>query len=383
MPNINVSSSAEFIQALQEVGAGDSISLAPGDYANIGISNLNVGGPVVITSQDPAHPAVLEDLTVSASSGLRFAGLDFTPSAQHLQGAFQVLDSTDIAFDHLVVTGDPSTGHGSDLSEFLVRDSSNISLTNASFDLFDVGSASLDGLGPPVPLPASEIDAMTQRVLRDVDPATSAGLQAGVDPQDLGAVVSNLVKAAVGTTSIVTLSFEFFTGSTPTEAGVNYLVSSSAGGPSALNSAYFQGFNLENRYIQFATDLGKDATLGAAFTTTFSQLNLADATRLAYANIFGVAPSDAEVSDILDTTVQSNGMTMSRAAYFASYGHDGVEGIGTKAAVVGWLLGEAAKADLGVFALSNDAFLADVATNNAPFGVDVVATYGQSSFILH
>jgi len=72
---------------------------------------------------------------------------------------------------------------------------------------------------------------------------------------------------------------------------------------------------------------------------------------------------------------------MSRAGYFSYYGQDGADGLGTKAAMVGWLLGEAAKADVGTHALSNEAFLTDLAAHGAPFGVDFVGAYGAAAFI--
>jgi serralysin len=74
---------------------------------------------------------------------------------------------------------------------------------------------------------------------------------------------------------------------------------------------------------------------------------------------------------------------VTRAQYFAIYGGDGPDGLGTKAAMVGWLLAEAVKADVGTYALSNDAFLSDVGLHNAPFAVDIVGHYAQSSFVFN
>ncbi len=66
--------------------------------------------------------------------------------------------------------------------------------------------------------------------------------------------------------------------------------------------------------------------------------------------------------------------------YIAYYGGDGPNGIGTKAAMVGWLLAEAVKADVGMFAKSNDAFLLDLA-DGATFAVNLVGTYGSTAYI--
>ena len=55
----------------------------------------------------------------------------------------------------------------------------------------------------------------------------------------------------------------------------------------------------------------------------------------------------------------------------------GLSGIGTKAALVGWLLAQAVKEDVGTYAKANAAFLADLAADGlARFHVDLLQTYG-------
>ncbi len=179
---------------------------------------------------------------------------------------------------------------------------------------------------------------------------------------DGGQVVSQLIRMAGATTSVATLSYEFFTGKVPTQAGVDYLVAPYGGNANNLNSAYYQSFNLENRYINFAVNLGKVGEGKDAFAAKYGSLSLFDATREAYKAIFGAAPTDAKIHALID----------SRTDYFASYGGDGPNGVGTKAAMVGWLLAEAQKADLGVMVRSNDAWLADVSHGSAAFAVDIL-----------
>ena len=194
---------------------------------------------------------------------------------------------------------------------------------------------------------------------------------------------ANIAATAISTTSVATLAYEFFTGQAPGNAGMDYLVSATGPNANNLNGAYYQSFSLENRYINFAVNLGKGGEGAAAFTAKYGSLSLFEATRQAYATIFGDAPSDAKLHAILDPTTVLNGVTYTRAGYFAYYGLDGPDGIGTKAAMVGYLLAEAEKADLGMYAKSNDALLADVAVNGAPFGVDLVGVYGQASYVFH
>lgn len=174
--------------------------------------------------------------------------------------------------------------------------------------------------------------------------------------------IAEVVKAADQTTSVATLSYLFFTGKIPGQAGVDYLVSTTANNANNLNSAYYQFFNLENRYINFAVNLGKVGEGAAKFSADYGALTLFDAAKKAYAAIFGATPTDAKVHLLID----------SRVDYFASYGGDGPTGLGTKAAMVGWLLAEAEKADVGVMARSNAAWLTDLADGAAPFAIDIL-----------
>jgi hypothetical protein len=196
-------------------------------------------------------------------------------------------------------------------------------------------------------------------------------------------VVKALVQLADATSSVATLAYQFFTGHTPTADGMDYLVSSTGPNANSLNSAYYQSFSLENRYINFAVNLGKFGEGAAGFQAKYGALSLFDATRAAYTTIFGGAPSDDKLHSLLDATFTVANTTFTRAQYFAALGQDGANGIGTKAAMVGWLLGEAAKADVGTYALANNALLTDVALNDAPLGVGLIGTYDKPEFAYH
>lgn len=171
------------------------------------------------------------------------------------------------------------------------------------------------------------------------------------------------------------MNYQFFTGKIPSQGGIDYLVSPTGPNPNNLNSAYYQSFNLENRYINFAVNLGKIGEGNAKFTNEYGSLSLFEATRKAYGAIFGGTPNDAKVQALL-----SGG----RDLYFEAYGKDGLNGIGTKAAMVGWLLAEAEKGDLGVMARSNAAWLTDLSDGSAPFAIDILAPsagYYKSDFV--
>ena len=182
---------------------------------------------------------------------------------------------------------------------------------------------------------------------------------------------------ADATTSVATLAYEFFTGKTPTSAGYDYLVNSTTNANN-LNTAYYAKFSQENRYINFAVNLGKLGAGMAAFTAAYGALSLSDATAKAYQEVFGFAADAAKVSAIL-TAPTGLALTPTRADYFAYYGQDGANGIGTKAAMVGYLLNQAVVADLGTYAHDNDLFLTALAGGTAQYNIDLKATYVAAS----
>ncbi|WP_156449588.1 hypothetical protein [Caulobacter sp. CCH9-E1] len=219
-----------------------------------------------------------------------------------------------------------------------------------------------------IPIP-STLSTQIESILRgsassDLNATLAATLAGGIAAGGLtaNAALQEVLKAAGASTSVATLSYEFFTGRIPGQAGIDYLVSPTGPNANNLNSAYYQSFNLENRYINFAVNLGKAGEGRVQFETKYGGLSLFDATREAYKTIFGGTPTDAKVHALID----------SRIDYFASYGGDGVNGIGTKAAMVGWLLAEATKADVGVMAKANDAWLIDLSDGTAPFAIDIL-----------
>ncbi len=231
-------------------------------------------------------------------------------------------------------------------------------------------------------LSPSELVAQAYQNLLRVAPAGAdlgfvTALQADVvaGRVTLDSAYRQIAARTLSTTSVATLSYEFFTGATPSKAGLDYLVSTGGGNANNLNSPYYQGFSTENRFINFSVNLGKLGEGKAAFTSAYGALTLFDATRAAYKTIFGATPTDDKIHAILDPTFDLGGSTLSRADYFAYYGQDGANGLGTKAAMVGWLLGEAAKADTGAYARANDAFLVDLA-DGARNRVDLIGVYG-------
>jgi len=207
---------------------------------------------------------------------------------------------------------------------------------------------------------------------------TSLSSQVDGGTLTLAAAQGQIAKLAIDTTSVASLAYSFFTGGTPYAAGFDYLVSAGGPNPNNLNSAYYQAFNVDNRYINFAMNLGKAGEGATWFTANYGALTMSQAVVKAYTEIFGIIPTAAKVDELLNSQVPNGqGGTYTRQQYFASYGGDGLEGQGTKAAMVGWLLSAAAKEDIGTYAKANDAFLADLGPDGvAAFRSGLVAAYG-------
>ena len=208
------------------------------------------------------------------------------------------------------------------------------------------------------------------------------GIAAQLDSGSLGLaqVDSALAHLVDGTTGVAVASYAFFTGYTPTAAGLNYLVHSAANATD-LNDAYYARFSTENRYINFAANLATGAGAGAAaFQAAYGSLSLADATAKAYLAVFGATADAAKVSALLNTLVPDGlGGQETRAQYFAQYGGDGPNGQGTKAAMVGFLLANAVHDGSGVYGTATENYLAAVAHGQAPAsGSELALHYGAA-----
>ncbi len=191
----------------------------------------------------------------------------------------------------------------------------------------------------------------------------------------LGTILQSIESQAKSTTSVATTMYQFYTGKAPALAGIDYLVAKDGPNPNSLNAAYYQAFNIENRYVNFSVNLGKYGAGAESFKTKYQGLSLLEATKGAYKEIFGWELNTQKANSLLYADV--GGMT--RAAYFATYGGDGADGIGTKAAMVGWLMTEAVKADVGMYARANANFIHDL-MDGAAAGVDLVGTYGAAEY---
>jgi len=137
-----VSTSAGLNAALKAAHAGDTIQLSSGTYSGIVANSLDFTTDVTITSKDPNALAVITGLSMSGSSGINFANLEF--SAQTAGNPFIVASSQDIHFDHVDVHGSLDGNAQDDSGGFLVRSSSNVSITNSEFQQLHTAIAQLN-----------------------------------------------------------------------------------------------------------------------------------------------------------------------------------------------------------------------------------------------
>ena len=236
-----------------------------------------------------------------------------------------------------------------------------------------------DPVTPDAPEAASVFDftAAYRNLMQTAAPQTdfAAQLMARLAAGELTAdqVAGELMEAAAATTSVVTLSYQFFTGAIPSQAGMRWLIDADGPNPNNLNSAYYAGMDIEGRFINFALGLGTNGASGAAFAEAYGALSPEAALAKLYAEINGVSLDLAQASAMLAADVDpGEGVVTQWQHLMAIAGGEPA----AKAAMAGWLLAEAVEADTGLYAQANDAFLADL-VDGADFGVDLIGVYGQ------
>jgi serralysin len=187
-----------------------------------------------------------------------------------------------------------------------------------------------------------------------------------------------LYDLARDTTTVALTSYQFFTGATPTAAGLDYLVSSAAN-PNDLNDPYYAAFNLENRYINFAVNLGVVGEGAAAFKAAYGALSFAQTADLVYDKVIGKQVATDAGYDVAAAIADIAG----RQSYFEAVAQEraaGLDpGLATRAGLVGYIIAEAIKAELGVYARSAANFYLDLTDGSAQYNVNLVGAYGPGT----
>jgi Ca2+-binding RTX toxin-like protein len=112
MSVVTVNGAAALKAAITSAHDGDTIQLAAGNYGDVSIVAKNFNNGVTITSVDAGHPAILNTLFVSSSSGLNFVGINVemtsTAATYNFSPIVKVGSSNNISFHGGVIQATPA-----------------------------------------------------------------------------------------------------------------------------------------------------------------------------------------------------------------------------------------------------------------------------------
>lgn len=148
MSVVSVKSQTELLSALKTAQAGDTISLAPGNYGKLNLDAtkydsryLKYSGEVKIVSADITSKAVIEGLTLTAVSNLKFQSINFDYRTASTSGsyAFIVNSSKNVSFRGDKFGGEyDANGYGVGVG-LKVSQGSNVLVENSTFTGFKKG----------------------------------------------------------------------------------------------------------------------------------------------------------------------------------------------------------------------------------------------------
>jgi len=215
----------------------------------------------------------------------------------------------------------------------------------------------------------------TGEVQQQIQAMTVEGQASANGVREAAEFLYNLVR---DTTTVAVTSYQFFTGLTPSSAGLDYLVSSDAN-PNDLNDAYYANFSLENRYINFAVNLGILGEGAIGFGAIYGSLTFAQTVDAVYDKVIGKAVATAAGFDVAAAIADIT----SRQSYFEAVARERAPGLdqgqATKAGLVGYVIAEAVKANVGLYAHSVGNFYLDLTDGSGEYRVDLVGIYGPGT----
>lgn len=122
---VTVSNGGQLNSAARAAKPGDTILLAPGNYGDVTLNNINARGTITIRSTDPDNDAVFRTLRLTNSHGIVFDDIDIVrplmPGERHNSSALQLNKSSHITFTGLDLHGSLdgnalNDGHGMTIS---------------------------------------------------------------------------------------------------------------------------------------------------------------------------------------------------------------------------------------------------------------------------
>lgn len=143
---IHVSNAAELTAALKSAKGGETILLKAGTYDPVALKGIMPGSNVTIASADPANQAVLTGLVFRDSANITVRNLDLFDKDPATTSDFRIQNGTNISFDHVKVYSlEGDAGHSA--QPFIVRDSTNVSISNSEFTNARYGISLLNNNG--------------------------------------------------------------------------------------------------------------------------------------------------------------------------------------------------------------------------------------------
>ncbi len=188
------------------------------------------------------------------------------------------------------------------------------------------------------------------------------------------------------TTAVVLATYQFFTGSAPSAAGLTYFLNSSTN-TNDLNDTggLYASFNQESRFINFSINLALGSSSAAQFATDYGSVTIAQTVSTAYNKIIGNSVAQAAGVDV-DAAVawlsrQSNitaltGFVRANNPTFTTAQVD----LAVKAALIGQILNIAVSNSLGGYAEAINAAIKDYSddgalTGNTDAGINLIVAY--------
>ena len=199
-------------------------------------------------------------------------------------------------------------------------------------------------------------------------------------PEDID-FAAMLLASPLNTTGVVAATYQFFNGAIPTEGGFIYLIDSPENATD-LSDPYYDSFNQENRYLNFAASLGLYGEEAADFQTEYAALSLEATIRQAYDEIIGFDEAIAAGNDIEEAI----GFFLDAQPYYEAVARErvlpGDPDIGldlaTKVVAIGSILNEALKVDFGQYSTAYQNFINDILDDGeAQTNVSLLAAYGS------
>lgn len=162
--------------------------------------------------------------------------------------------------------------------------------------------------------------------------------------------------------------YQFLIDKIPSAAGFEYLIDSSANN-NDLNDPFYEQFNQENRYINFANNLGAFGEGKTAFSAAYGSSSFEQTVRSAYAEIIG------------ENKEESINFFLNARAFYQSVAQERVVPSGvsldlaTKVVAIGSILNEAVKSGSGTYATAVETLANEIETTggSSSFGSDLFA----------